>query len=230
MAQGGVCWMYPLALPQLERPSDSGHTSRKRCSGLPRQQVCPCLPGVASRHYWHCCYYSVTTATICWIHYESGTVLDPFKLIILFMDVVFYLFLAENIWYGDLYSHFVEKSTESEKLSDLPTLPIRKWQSQGMCSSRPGLKAYTYTTTVHYLPRMERNLARPAPLVDLGNLRAWRVLEMGEPKLWDADKFVLTVDSGAGRDVAMLLAVVICPWWAAVDKKRQFCAVQETGS
>ena len=59
---------------------------------------------------------------------------------------------------------------------------------------------------------MERNLARPAPLVDLGNSGAWPVVEMGEPKVWDADKFVLLVVNGTGRNMAVLLAMVICPW------------------
>lgn len=79
-------------------------------------------------------------------------------------------------------------------------------------------------------PHVERNLAEPAPLVDLGRLGIWWVVEMGEPKLRDADKFVLQVVSGAGRNMAVLFMVVICPWWVMVGKKRQFCAGLETGS
>lgn len=53
---------------------------------------------------------------------------------------------------------------------------------------------------------------------------------MGEPKLWRADKCVFLVVSGAGGGVVMLLVVVIYPQWVVADKKRQFIAVQRTGS
>lgn len=62
----------------------------------------------------------------------------------------------------------MERNTESEKLSDLLTLPIRKWQ-EGMCSSLPASKAYAHITFSYCLPCVKRNLARLAPLVDLWN-------------------------------------------------------------
>ena len=35
--------------------------------------------------------------TICWIPYVSSAVLNPFRFVILFMEILFCLFLMENL-------------------------------------------------------------------------------------------------------------------------------------
>lgn len=39
------------------------------------------------------------------------------------------------------------------------------------------------------------------------------MVEIGEPKLWGADKFVLLIVSGVGGNMVMLLAIVHGEWW-----------------
>lgn len=87
MEQGDICWVCALVLSQLERPLESGHTPGKSYLGLQRYQVSPWLFGfqpllflllLFSDYYYHCC-----------VHYVPATVLDSFKPVILFIDVLF---------------------------------------------------------------------------------------------------------------------------------------------
>ena len=132
--------------------------------------------------------------------------------IILSMEVLFYLFLTENLSVGiTIIIPILKKRTLREKLSNLPTSSIRKWQSR-LVHKSGWLKS---PCSQHYptlSPCAERNWARPALLVDLGNLRAWWVVEMGEPKLWGADRCALLV----ARE-AEWVVVWWCHWqWSPV--------------
>lgn len=149
--------------------------------------------------------------------------------IILFMEVLFYLFLTENLSVSiTIIIPILKQRTLREKLSNLPTSSTRKWQSR-LVHKSGWLKSPCSQHCPTLSPCAERNWARPALLVDLGNLGAWWVVEMGEPKLRGADRCVLLV----AREEEWVVAWWCCWQWSPVHggwgwiRRCSFCAVQK---
>lgn len=206
-----------------------------RCAG-PRYQVFACFFGLSSRCYCYCCYfYNLVPITndhlldsLCFKH----CVKPPFRFVILFMEVLFCLFLMENLWCGYYYNcpHFKETNTE-RKISKLVREIIQLGSGRTkVYACLPGSRARASSKALHW-PLCRKELSQAHSPGGFGRFRGLMRGGGGRIKvsapIWGADKCVLLllrIWSGWGHGDVVgsghLSGQVV------VGKKIQFCVVQ----